>query len=138
MRHQRSGRLLDVGCSAGFFLKVARDRGFDVHGLEIPADTAALARERYDVDVQVGTLDDAHFEPGSFDVVTMWDVIEHVRDPVGAMSTVARLLKPGGIAALMTPNVEGLFPRLSYRVADRVGFWPHPEPPAHLFQFGKQ
>jgi hypothetical protein len=60
-----------------------------------------------------------------------------VPDPLAAMTAAADLLVPGGIVALITPNIDGLFPKLSYRVAGRVDFWPHVEPPAHLIQFSK-
>ena len=75
------GRILDIGCSAGFFLKVARDLGWETYGLEISEDTAAIARERYGLKVTVGELQEATFESKYFDVVTLWDVVEHVQDP---------------------------------------------------------
>lgn len=95
--------LLDVGCSTGEFLKLARQR-FDVHGVEINADTAALARES-GFDVITGTLVDV---PGSerFDVVTMLQVIEHLVEPSESLAEIHRLLKRGGVFYLNTPCVD--------------------------------
>lgn len=136
-RARPPGRLLDVGCSAGFFLEAARYAGWTVQGVELSADAAALARERLGLDVFVGELADAPLAPVSFDAVTLWDVVEHVRDPAAMLRDARTLLRPGGTLALSTPNIGGLFPRLSRPVAVATGYWTHPEPPAHLFQFSQ-
>jgi SAM-dependent methyltransferase len=135
-RHAPPGRALDVGCSAGFFLEAARDDGWEPTGVELSPDTARLAR-RKGLDVLIGTLEQAELEQGSFDLVTMWDVVEHVPDPLPTASAAAALLKEGGLLALSTPNVNGVFPRLSFRASEWTRRWPHPEPPRHLFQFSR-
>jgi 2-polyprenyl-3-methyl-5-hydroxy-6-metoxy-1,4-benzoquinol methylase len=137
-RSRPPGRLLDVGCSAGFFLAAARERGWTVTGVELNADAAGLARDRLGLDVVVGELAEAPVRPGSFDAVTFWDVLEHVPDPADALRAAHRLLRPGGTLALSTPNLDGLFPRLSRPVGHLTGYWTHPEPPAHLFQFSRR
>jgi 2-polyprenyl-3-methyl-5-hydroxy-6-metoxy-1,4-benzoquinol methylase len=135
-RYSQPGRLLDVGCTVGLFVGRSREEGWAASGVELSDDTAAIARAR-GLDVLTGTIEQAGFSPESFDVVTMWDVVEHLEEPVATVATVAEVLKEGGVLVLSTPNVAGLFPRLSYRAARWVGRWPHPEPPAHLFQFSK-
>jgi 2-polyprenyl-3-methyl-5-hydroxy-6-metoxy-1,4-benzoquinol methylase len=135
VRHKKPGRCLDIGASAGFFVKVASDRGWEARGIELSRDTAALARQRFGVDVANARLEDTEFESASFDAVTLWDVIEHVPDPLDTMCRVAKLLRPGGVVGLITPNLDGLFSRSSYRVARRINHWPAVAPPAHLFQF---
>jgi SAM-dependent methyltransferase len=135
-RYSRPGNVLDVGCSVGFFLEGARAEGWTTFGVEISNDTAELARRR-GLDVFTGTLEQAGFRPGSFDVVTMWDVVEHLEDPVATISIAAEVLKERGLLALSTPNIGGIFPRLSYGASRWTGRWPHPEPPSHLFQFSK-
>ena len=134
-RYCERGRCLDVGAAAGFFVKTAADHGWDAHGIELSKDTSRLARERYGVDVRSARLEETASEPASFDAITLWDVIEHVHDPLDTMRRVASLLKPGGVVLILTPNLDGLFARGSYKVARRIDYWPAVAPPGHLFQF---
>ena len=136
--HAAPGRVLDVGCSVGSYLRVARDAGWDAVGLEFSKDSSEVARSEHGLEVVTGTLGERPFTASSFDLVTLWDVIEHVPDPLGTMAQVHELLKPGGLVAITTPNIDGLFPRASYPLARLVRYWPHPEPPHHLFQFSKR
>ncbi len=76
-RYESPGRLLDVGCAAGFFLDEARRRGWQVQGVELSGEMAAYARAQLKLDVWQGSFDDAALEPGTFDVITMWDYLEH-------------------------------------------------------------
>ena len=131
----KSGRLLDVGCSIGQFAARARAAGFDASGLEMNAASAAFARGHYGLDVAEGTIHEAPQAPGSLDVLTMFDVIEHVPDPLGDLRKAWDLLAPGGRIVLSTPNIDGLFPRASLPLARTLDYWPHPEPPYHLYQF---
>ncbi len=104
----KPGRVLDIGCAAGFFLAVARERGWEVKGIEISDYAAAYARKS-GADVYCGPLES--FEPSGeklFDVVTLWDVIEHVRQPRRDLEKIYRLLKPGGWLVLATPDVDSL------------------------------
>lgn len=128
-------RLLDIGCSTGLFLAQARDAGFEVKGAELSASTAGFARDHWGLDVHAGDWRDAGYADASFDVVTLFDVIEHLPDPLAELRAIRRLLKPGGLLLQSTPDIDGLFPRLSYRLANRLDYWPHPEPPYHLYQF---
>ena len=75
------GRFLDIGCSAGFILEAARERGFDPYGVEISPHALRYAREELKLEVFDGYLEDAHFADGFFDVVTMYNLLEHVLDP---------------------------------------------------------
>jgi len=136
--YKKKGRILDIGCSAGFFLKAARENGWETSGIDISNDTAEIARKRYGLNVLTGTLDENIFPAGYFDVVTMWDAIEHLSDPLKTMSIVNKILVSDGIVILSTPNVDGLFPRFAYKISGKVGDWWHPEPPHHLFQFSKK
>jgi SAM-dependent methyltransferase len=135
-RVQDPGRLLDVGCATGRFLAAAAARGWEAEGVELNDDTAAIAREA-GLEVTTGTLESLSPDQ-PFDAITMWDVVEHVPDPLGLLRAAHGLLAPGGRLWLATPNVDGLFPRASLLVAPRVGRWPHPEPPYHLSQFSEQ
>lgn len=130
--------LLDIGCSSGIFLGEARAEGMVCMGSELSADTAAFARRHFRLPVHQGDWRDAGLADESFDIVTLFDVIEHLPDPMGELMALRRLLRPGGLLLLATPDIDGLFPRASYRLADRLDYWPHPEPPHHLFQFSQK
>lgn len=129
------GKLLDVGCSTGQFLDQARGKGFDVAGVEFSESSAGFARAHFGLSVEQGSIHASQQLAESFDLVTMFDVIEHVPDPASDMAQAFSLLKPGGWFVLSTPNIDGLFPRLSYKLAHKLDYWPHPEPPYHLYQF---
>src|SRR5262249_31734159 len=85
------GRILDVGCAAGFFLKVAQDRGWDVHGVELSAEMAAYTERLTGASVasRVSALD---AEPASFDAITCWEYIEHIPEPRVEVQRLVRLL----------------------------------------------
>lgn len=130
-------RALDVGCSSGAWLEVAAATGVSATGVEIGQATAAAARER-GLDVRTGTLAEAlpRLEGQRFDLITFWDVLEHLRDPRRELELARGLLAPGGVVAATFPNVEGLYPRLTHRLlARRTGVWEHPELPLHMFDF---
>lgn len=137
-RYRKPGCILDIGCSVGLFLNFAQENGWKAFGIELSPDTSEIARDKYGLNVRTGQLEENTFEPEYFDVVTMWDVIEHLENPVSVLSIVRHILKPRGILLCETPNIDGLFPRLSYKIANTLNYWPHPEPPGHLFQFSKQ
>jgi len=104
-------RLLDVGCHIGVFLEIAREQGWEVWGVEPSSWAAKQARDR-GLEVSIGTLKEAQFPSNFFDVVTMWDVIEHLTDPLGSLEEVNRILVPGGIICIHTINIESPFARL--------------------------
>jgi 2-polyprenyl-3-methyl-5-hydroxy-6-metoxy-1,4-benzoquinol methylase len=111
-RFVRSGRLVEVGASVGYFLNAARV-DFEVTGLEPSRWACAIARNRFQLQMleePVAGL--ARFSAGSLDVVAMIDVIEHMADPPEAISRAARALKPGGILYLVTPDIASLSARL--------------------------
>jgi SAM-dependent methyltransferase len=135
VRSPHKHQLLDIGCSSGLFLDEARLAGFEVYGAELSPDTAAFARNHFGLEVCAGDWRQAGFADATFDVVTLFDVVEHLPDPLGELAAIRRLLRPGGLLLQSTPNIDGLFPRLSYALANRLDYWPHPEPPYHLYQF---
>ena len=135
VRATAPGRLLDIGCSTGLFLDAARHVGYQTQGIEFSTASADFARDHFALDVVQGDVASAKLAPASFDVVTMFDVIEHVPDPLADLRAIHALLAPGGTLIISTPNIDGLFPKLSYGLAARLGYWPHPDPPHHLFQF---
>jgi 2-polyprenyl-3-methyl-5-hydroxy-6-metoxy-1,4-benzoquinol methylase len=100
------GKLLDIGCSTGAFLWEASLRYWEVSGIEISDAAAAVARGKFHLPVMTGTLLDSSYDNETFDVVTAWDVIEHIAQPAPFMTTVRKILKPGGLFLLNTPNIN--------------------------------
>lgn len=122
------GRLLDVGCGNGEFLLRMRNCGWRVSGLDFDPNAVEACR-RSGIDAHLGTLEDAGFEPGSFDAVTMAHVIEHVHDPPALLRACCRVLKPGGKLYVETPNIDGAGHGKYGR------HWRGLEPPRHLVIF---
>ena len=101
-------RLLEVGSGAGLFLKAAERAGWDVAGVELSADGAAFAREHLGLDVREERAEAMSFPAGSFDVVAMMEVIEHLFDPRAVLDAVHRALTPRGLLVITTPNFNAL------------------------------
>jgi SAM-dependent methyltransferase len=122
------GRLLEVGCAYGFFLQEAKPY-FEVCGIELAADAAAYCRQS-GLAVHGGVADEATLQRlGSFDVIVMLDVIEHLPDPHGMLRLLGRHLAPGGIIVITTGDFGSLVARLSGR------YWRLMTPPQHLWFF---
>ena len=101
------GRLLDIGCGSGHFLKVAFDAGYEVHGLEMnPQMVEYATRELSLPNVRCATLKEAEYAEGYFDVVTLWDVLEHVEYPGSLLASVRRVVRPGGWVFAYTENFD--------------------------------
>jgi SAM-dependent methyltransferase len=114
----RSGRLLDMGCGLGFFLHaMAAYPGWERYGCEISPAAARYARERLGQNVVCTRLEDADLPAGSFDVITLWDVLEHVLRPDPLLARCHALLRPGGVCFVRSPNVAVHLPRA------RLGSW---------------
>jgi 2-polyprenyl-3-methyl-5-hydroxy-6-metoxy-1,4-benzoquinol methylase len=105
------GRLLDVGCGTGDFLKIAQEQGWQVEGVEISQWASDKARSR-GLEVRTGILDDLPGDP-VYDVVTLWDVLEHLEDPSTVIGRCRRIIKPGGLILVLTVNEDGFIPQLS-------------------------
>jgi 2-polyprenyl-3-methyl-5-hydroxy-6-metoxy-1,4-benzoquinol methylase len=100
-------RALDVGSGYGFFRAALGEAEIENDGVEISAHARAVARELYQQETLGGVLSDhAASMRGRYDLVTLWDVIEHVPDPNALLLEVASCLRPGGVVALRTPNLD--------------------------------
>jgi SAM-dependent methyltransferase len=129
-RDKWCGRLLDVGCAAGFFL-VEAQRFYTVQGVELSDFSSRHARERFGLDVFTGTVFDAALPAQTFDVITLWDVIEHVAAPGDVLRECARLLKPDGRIVLTTGDIGSSYARR------RGASWHLVAPPWHLYYFSR-
>jgi 2-polyprenyl-3-methyl-5-hydroxy-6-metoxy-1,4-benzoquinol methylase len=106
------GRLLDVGTAAGAFLGVAHQRGWEVSGCEPNRWMAEWGSNHYGIEICPGTLFDMDLQEGEFDVVTLWDVLEHTPDPRVVLKECRRVLKPGGLLIVNYPDIESAIARL--------------------------
>ena len=130
-RHVATGCVLDVGCASGFFLEEARGAGFSVRGVEVCAEIAEMARERFGLDVETGELTDSRATPGSVDAVTFFNVLAHLPDPAAALRKAHELLRPGGAVVIETWDADGPAARLLGRR------WPLYNPPSVLYYLGR-
>ena len=124
------GRLLDVGCGFGSFVGMMRQRGWDADGVD-PSPTVVAAALHKGYPVRLGTLEELHCEPGSYDAVTMFYVLEHLRDPMGALRKVSDLLAPGGIVLIRVPHTTPIV-RLLAPLGMGGALY---DPPFHLYDF---
>ncbi len=128
--HQGKGRLLDVGCGIGTFLRLAREQSWESHGVEPSKSGSAFAQETYKLDVKCGEVFDANFPTAHFDAITLYHVLEHILELNPLLSELRRVLKPQtGTLVIEVPNGEGLQSRL--QKAD----WPYVHPHDHLYYF---
>jgi SAM-dependent methyltransferase len=130
-RMQPSGRLLDVGCAAGFFLEAAASR-WDVTGVELSPFAADYARREFGHRVLTGDIADVGLPDRSFEVVTLWNTIEHMADPRSAIGHVARVAAPDALVVLTTGDVGGPLARRTRQD------WNLMTPPEHLSFFDPQ
>lgn len=118
-RYARRGRLLDVGCAAGYFLDVCLDAGWDARGIEPNRGFVAAARERHGDRVSEGILSGGGeavrrlAEAGPYDAITMWDVLEHATDPRRELAAAYGLLRPGGLLFVNFPDIGSWSARLT-------------------------
>lgn len=129
----RPSRLLEVGCGFGYFLDTAFEEGFEVSGIEFNRHAVDRLRRKYAFPILFGALEHMDLPAGEYDVVAMFDVIEHLRDPFGALDRLHRALAPGGLLIVATPDAEsGVSRLLGKRLED------FRRTREHLFFFGRR
>lgn len=114
-KYKPGGDLLDIGCYAGIFLGEAEKKGYRTFGIEPSVWASGYARSNTGAEVVTGGCGNAHFGKESFDVVTLWDVIEHLEDPSACLSLVRDYLREDGITTITTHDIGSLFARLMGR-----------------------
>jgi len=131
--HRPGPRLLDVGCAAGFFMEAAVEAGFDVSGIELSPVAIGFANATVKPRIIQGDVNTllAH-DTRQFDVVTAFDIIEHTFDPKAFVADISRVLAPGGLLVLSTPDTgHWLRPLMGTR-------WPMLQPDQHTFLFSRE
>ena len=128
LKHHPSGRrLLDIGCATGIFMQAAQNRGFTVYGIDASAYAVAQAKKTFPHQVNLGTLTTVKFPSRSFDLITLFDVFEHLHDPEADLSRCHKVLKSGGLLVINTGNTNSVLAKLERQN------WHFFIPPQHLY-----
>lgn len=130
LREGRKGKLLDIGCAFGYFLGIAKNKGWRVVGLDI-SELAIKKTKRQRIKAVAVELSKAKFSSNGFDVITIFQTVEHDPDPIGLLAEIYRILKPGGILLLTTPGQRGILVSLLGKK------WHGWQVKSHLFWFNQ-
>lgn len=130
--YKPTGTLLDVGCALGFSTQLARQYGFQAYGID-PSDYAVMRAKKLvgKTLIKKGKISDLRDKPKSYDVITMFDVFEHLADPGADLVTLNKMLKDDGIMIIATGDTGSLFARILGRR------WTFYNPPQHLYFFNR-
>ncbi|MCL4360215.1 class I SAM-dependent methyltransferase [Patescibacteria group bacterium] len=131
-KYKKTGKLLDVGCAMGFMVELALKAGYDAYGFD--PSVYAVTEGRRDTDGRIirGTIQSVQYKPKSFDIITLFDVVEHLGDPARDLAKLMTLLKDDGILVMATGNTESMAARTLRRR------WTFYIPPQHLFFFTRK
>lgn len=129
LKYKSGGSLLDLGCSAGGFLRSVKSPGWTLSGIEMSEDVARRAEASSGAKVFVGDILDAPFQANSFDAITCFHVFEHLYEPREVLLRVAKWLKPGGVFFTMMPNIDSAGRRIF------KSYWYALELPRHTYHF---
>lgn len=109
---RKKGKLLEVGSYTGLFLSIAKRAGWDVYGVEPSKWAVKYAKKNYWLNIKNTILKSGIFPPGIFDVIVMWDVIEHIPNPLNDLKVCYSYLKPGGHIIMSTINIDSLISKM--------------------------
>ncbi|MFP4381158.1 MAG: methyltransferase domain-containing protein [Candidatus Sumerlaeia bacterium] len=126
---EEGGRLLEIGCSHGLYLERVRELGWQVEGLEMDEAAAEYAREKRGLDVRQGLFQPGMFPADTYDAIAMWQVLEHVPDPLETLRELRRLIRADGCLLIGVPNTDGLISALT------GGAYAYLDAPRHFTQF---
>ncbi len=130
---KKGGRILDIGCSTGLFLDRLQHSGpWETWGVEPSEHAARIAREKYGLNVFRGDLFQANYQENFFDVITLWDVLEHLPDPSKEMAEIRRISKAGGALVLRVPVCDSLDAKIF------GSSWAGLDAPRHYYVFSKR
>lgn len=125
-------KVLEIGSAYGFFLNLMKQHSSEMIGFEVSSDGAAYSREQFDLNVTNEEFLDFKIKKNYYDVVAMWDVVEHINNPAAYIKKASASLKVGGLLALTTGDIGAALPKA------RGDKWRMIHPPTHLYYFNKQ
>ena len=124
----KTGNLLDIGSGTGHFADTMRNAGWQVKGIEINEKARSFSKSNFGLEIS-GPEYISVFQPGIFDCITLWHVLEHFHEPYKYAAEIIRLLKPGGVCVIALPN------SWSFDAAHFGKFWAAYDVPRHLWHF---
>jgi 2-polyprenyl-3-methyl-5-hydroxy-6-metoxy-1,4-benzoquinol methylase len=130
-RYKSVGKILDIGCATGFLLDVFSKYGFEPYGTECCREFAEIAKNKFDEKIFYGNFEEANFDNNFFDVAVMFDVLEHMVNPVFVINKVFNILKKNGLFLIATPSIESL----SFKIMGK--YWTEFKK-EHLFYFSRK
>lgn len=131
MHHKKRGRLLDVGCATGIFLQAAKNIGFSPYGFDVSAYAIKKAKQKFGNRVRKTTVAKARYQKNFFDLITMFDVVEHLENPRQDLLNIRQYLKDNGILVINTGDAGSLLAKIQGK------HWHFFVPPQHLFFFSR-
>jgi SAM-dependent methyltransferase len=131
-KYKKFGKLLDIGCAMGFFVEMAQSEGFDAYGLDPSQYAVNEAKKILGNRIKEASLETADYAQKSFDVITMFDVFEHLGDPIGDLNKICGWLKDDGIIMIVTGNRQSVVAKIMKRR------WTFYIPPQHLYFFDRK
>jgi SAM-dependent methyltransferase len=137
-KYQSRGRILDIGCGPGLFLYMAKKDGFSVLGVELSERMAGWGIKHLGIDVKIDYLENLDLQKGYFDVIMMWDVLEHLSDPLLYLKTAAKIMHPDACIFGQVPNYDGWVNRFktwTNRMGIRKKKWSHFGLPQHIYWY---
>ncbi len=132
-RYQSNGTLLDAGCGYGSFLKVASDNGFTVMGCDVAEEAIQQVKKTFHLPARVAEIKPEKLPKGPFDVITAWDVIEHMTNPLEALESFRMVQKPNGYLFMTTPDITSIDAKLLGKY-----WYGYKKIPEHTYFFSKK
>jgi 2-polyprenyl-3-methyl-5-hydroxy-6-metoxy-1,4-benzoquinol methylase len=130
-KYKRKGKVLEIGCGDGYFLKFLKEKGYEVMGVELSLYASRYAREVLGLDVFTGTFEEFPAQKKSFDIICLFEVLEHLHNPLSSLHKIKDLLKDDGILVITVPNFSS-FQRIIFGKS-----WHIIDLPRHLYHFTK-
>jgi len=138
----KKAQILDIGCGWGYFLSLAKNEGWNARGLELNPDLVKIGIQNYRLDISCSDFEESNFANSFFEVITLWNVFDELPDPLESIFKIKRILKPGGILFMRTPNatfhlstfkIQQVFKKLHL-----VKIMPYQSSIFHIFNFSKK